>query len=249
MDLLLFRIVSAALIAAAYMLFDIFNKRNVPGVFAYATLVYGAFLTLLYLNAVTILTSAAIAFIVLGLGYIVYRAGQIGAADVIEFAALSLMIPIQPIPLLMSNLPQLGMPFIVSIMVGTGIAALVMVPIYYIPKAMRANKSFGVSSGNVLKTAAITMAYLLFIIILNKTTGMTLLGLVILIVLLIGSAMITLFEAQITRVMVRYIQADEFDEGDLIALNLMARQDIEATKKRIKFFDRLVTKELIKRDA
>ena len=68
MDLLLIRIASAVLIAAAYMLFDIFNNRNVPGMLAYATLGYGAVLTLLYLSTTAILVSAAIAFVVLGIG-------------------------------------------------------------------------------------------------------------------------------------------------------------------------------------
>jgi Flp pilus assembly protein protease CpaA len=246
MDLLLIRIVSVVLIAAAYMLFDIFNRRNVPEIFAFATLGYGAVLTLLYLNTATILTSTAIALIVLGLGYLVYRAGQLGAADVIEFASLSLIIPVQPMPLLMGNMLQFGMPFVVSIMIGAGIAALVIVPLYYIPKAKRTNKSLRVSRRSVLKAAAIAGAYLLFMVVIEVTTGITLRGLVILAMLFAGSAIITLFEGPITSAMVRYTSVGGFDEGDFIALNLMSKRDIEATRKRVKRFDRLATPELIK---
>ena len=245
MDLLLIRIVSVVLIAAAYMLFDIFNRRNVPEIFAFATLGYGAVLTLLYLNTATILTSTAIALIVLGIGYLVYRAGQLGAADVIEFASLSLIIPIQPMPLLMGNLLQFGMPFVVSIMIGAGIAALVIVPLYYIPKARRANRFLQVSRRSALKAATIAGAYLMFMVVIEETMGITLRGWVILAVLFMGSAIITLFEDPITSAMVRYTPVGGFDEGDLIALNLMSRRDIEATRKRVKCFNRLVTSELI----
>ncbi len=246
MDLLLIRIASAVLIAAAYMLFDIFNNRNVPGMLAYATLGYGAVLTLLYLSTTAILVSAAIAFVVLGIGYMIYKAGQIGAADVIEFAALSLIIPIQPLPLLMNNLRQFGIPFVVSVLISTGLAALVIVPLYYIPKARRTNRLMQVSKGSMLKAATVAGAYLLFAVALERIGGITLRGSVILAVLLIGSATITLFEDPITSAMVRYTTVSKFDEGDLIAFNLMSKQDIEATKKKVKRFDRLVTPELIK---
>jgi Flp pilus assembly protein protease CpaA len=246
MDLLFVRIASAVIIAVAYMLFDLFNKRNVPDLFAYATLGYGAVLTLLYLNAATILTSAAIALVVLGVGYIIYKAGMLGAADVIEFAALSLIIPIQANPLLIPGLPQFGIPFIISIMIGTGLCALVIVPLYYIPKAVHAGKRMKISAADALKAAAISAAYLLFMICLRETTGITLHGAAILGVLLLGSAAITLFEEPITREMVRYTSVGGFEEGDLIALNLMSTQDIEAAKKQTKGFSRLVTMKLIK---
>ena len=236
---------SAILIAAAYMLFDLFNKRNVPGVFAYATLGYGAVLTLLYLSAATILTSAAIALVIISIGYVIYKAGQLGAADVIEFAALSLIIPIQPSPLLMGSPLQLGIPFVVSVMIGTGVAALVIVPLYYIPKARRSKGFLKVSKRSALNAAAIAVAYLLFAVVLGRIAEITLQGWIILALLLVGSATITLFEDPITSVMVRYITVGNFDEGDLIAFNLMRKTDIAAVKKKIKLFDRLVTRDLI----
>jgi Flp pilus assembly protein protease CpaA len=245
MELLLVRMASIVAIAMAYMLFDLFNRRNVPSIFAYATLAYGAILTLLYLNAAMVVTSAAIAMVVLGIGYTTYKSGMLGAADVIEFAALSLIIPFQPAPLLMGSIPQLGIPFIVSVIIGTGITALVLVPAYYIPKAMCANKGMKIRSSSAKKAAVIVGAYVFFAIVLEKMGGMTICGLVLLIFLIGGSAAITLFEEQITSTMVRYLSVKDFEEGDLIAFNLMSRKEIEAARKRARHFDRLVTHELI----
>src|SRR5208283_86630 len=129
MELLVLRLVSLVAIALVYMLFDLFNKRNIPELFAYGSVAYGLLLTVLYLNASAIAFSVAIAAVVLGLGYLVYRAGYLGAGDVFEFAALSLILPFQAVPLLL-NIPQFGIPFIVSVFMGGGIAALVAVPLY-----------------------------------------------------------------------------------------------------------------------
>ncbi len=246
MELLALRIASAVAIAAAYMLFDIFNKRNVPGVFAYATLIYGAVLTALYLEVVPVLTSAAIALIILGIGYLIYRAGQVGAADVIEFAALSLIIPMQPVPIVAKQMLQFGMPFAVSVIVGTGIAAMVLVPLYYLPKARLTKRSMSVSRTQIVKALAIAAAYLFFVFSLEKTAGITVDGAIILVILLLGSATITAFEEPITRSMVKYVPASQFDEGDIIAFNLMSKKEISAVKRRARRFDRLLTHELIR---
>lgn len=140
MQLYILRIVSVVAIALVYMLFDVLNKRNVPSLFAYATLAYGILLTILYLDATTILVSTGIALVVLGVGYLIYRIGQLGAADVIEFAALSLIMPIQLTPLIASGVNQFQLPFMLSLLLNTGIVALILVPIYYLPKAMQSLK-------------------------------------------------------------------------------------------------------------
>lgn len=246
MDILTVRIASALAIAAAYMLFDVFNRRNVPSVFVYATVAYGAVLTALYFDAVAIAASAAIALIIAGIGYVVYRAGQIGAADVAEMAALSLVIPTQPAPLLAPYIVQFGMPFAVSVMVGTGIAAMAVVPLYYIPKAMHSRRPMRIGRKNAAKALLIAAAYLAFAASLELTSSITLPGIAILGVLIAGSASIIAFEEPITLAMVKYVPVGGFEEGDIIAFNLMRRKDVSAARRRVRRFDRLVTRGLIK---
>ena len=80
MDLLVLRVIVFAVLAFAYMMFDVLNNRNVPSYFAYASLVVGAAFTVLYLNVALIFYSALIAVATVGFGYVVYRIGQLGAA-------------------------------------------------------------------------------------------------------------------------------------------------------------------------
>lgn len=249
MQLYFLRIVSLVAVALAYMLFDVFNRRNVPSAFAYATLAYGFALTLLYLDAASIITSGAIALVVLGVGYIVYKIGQLGAADVIEFAALSLIMPIQAAPLLASNISQFGLPFMLSMLLNTGIVALILVPIYYIPKARRSLRrplSSFVDSAGILKAAVLAVAYLAFIVFAVRFTGMGYIGIAVLSLLLVCSCAIMLFSVPITHSMIKYVPASGFEEGDIIAFNLMDRESIARIKSRVRGFDRLLTSSLIK---
>jgi Flp pilus assembly protein protease CpaA len=248
MQLYLVRIASVVVLALMYMLFDVFNKRNVPSTFAYASLAYGALLTILYLNVATIMTSTAIALVVLGFGYLIYRIGQLGAADVIEFAALSLIMPMQLAPLLASNISQFSLPFMLSLLLNTGIIALILVPIYYIPKARHALRkplaSF-VENLGILKAAVLVVAYIAFIAFAVRFTGMGYAGIALVLLLLVCSCAIMLFSVPITRSMIRYVPASDFEEGDIIAFNLMDRRSIERMRSKVKGFDRLLTSSLI----
>ena len=249
MQLYILRIASVVAIALAYMLFDVFNKRNVPSIFAYATLVYGFALTLLYLDAAPIIASSAIALVVLGIGYLVYKIGQLGAADVIEFAALSLIMPVQIAPLLATNISQFGLPFMLSMLLNTGIVALILVPIYYIPKAGRSLKkplSSFVDSSGILKAAVLAVAYLAFIVFAVRFTGMGYIGIAVISLLLVCSCAIMLFSVPITHSMIEYVPVADFEEGDIIAFNLMDWKSIARIRSRVKGFDRLLTGSLIK---
>ncbi len=247
MELVLVRVASLIAIAFVYMLFDIFNKRNIPSVFAYASLAYGVVLTLLYLNAASISISLLIAAVVLGAGYAVYRAGMLGAGDVLEFATLSLILPFQSLPVA-ANIPQLGLPFIVSLFIDSGIAALIAVPLYYIPLASKVLKrpiSSLASRRDAIKAMLVGAVYLVFLGFLAINVGTGLVGVIIVCVIAFGSFTVVLFERPITMSMVRYLTFRDFEEGDIIAWNLMKQGQISRIRKRVPGFDRLVTKKLI----
>ena len=243
MQLLLIRLASAAAIAIVYMLFDVLNRRNVPSAFAYGSLAYGLLLTLLYLNATAILMSIGIAAVVLGIGYIVYRIGQVGAADVIEIAALSLIIPAQLLPRLLPWVNQLGMPFIVAVLIDTGIFALVMVPVYYIPMARRKLKrplTSYIENRNMLMAAIMLVAYASFILFAELTVGISVAGTIVLSLMAISSSSVMLFAVPITHSMVRDVLPKEMEEGDIIAVNLMGTREFRRLKDSINGFDRLL---------
>ena len=248
MQLLMLRIASVLIIAFVYMLFDIFNRRNVPSAFAYATLGYGLLLTFLYFSIFEIAISVAIALVVLGFGYIIYKIGQIGAADIIELAALALMLPLQQIPILFGSTYQFSIPFIASVVIAAGIAALIIVPFYYLPRAKSMLKkplSSFIDRKCAFRAALIAVPYMAFILFLAAWTDIGIAGIAILFVVMVCSSVISLFERPITDSMVEFIKINKCDEGDIIAFNLMKKSEISAIRHRVKGFDRLLTRKLL----
>ncbi|MCL4371851.1 nucleoporin Nup120/160 [Candidatus Marsarchaeota archaeon] len=230
------------------MLFDIFNSRNVPNIFAYAALLYGLALTVLYLNASEIAISAVIAAIVLGLGYAVYRAGQLGAADVIEFATISLILPFQKTGLIYS-FPQGYLPSVISLAINSGIAALIIVPLYYIPKSgkrFKHAKAVQPHFADYFKTILILVVYLFFLLFLIAVVHSSAFGIALLIVIAIGSGMVLLYEKRIMAYMVQYVNYRMMEPGDMIAVQMIDETKLKSLKRRIKGFGRLVTPELLK---
>lgn len=242
------RVISAVVIAFIYMLFDVFNKRNVPEKFAYATLVFGFIFTLISFDQSTIISSVTIAAIVLGLGYLVYKFGEIGAADVIEFVALSLLIPTQTAPFLIGRANQFGLPFVVSLIVSTGIVSLVIVPLYYLPRARRLLKRpliYFITDKDLFKSTILSISYLAFTLFIILLLGINPVGLLLLVIMMINSAIIILFERPITDSMVELVSVEKFEAGDIIAFNLMNEEEIKRLKISVKNFDRLITQEVI----
>ncbi|EQD39017.1 peptidase A24A prepilin type IV [mine drainage metagenome] len=197
------------------------------------------------MNAILVdLGIAAAAFL---LGYIVYRAGQLGLGDVMEMCVISLLLPFQNFPML-ALLYQYNIPFIIAVAIAAGIAALVIVPIYYLPRTERelAEKITSmVSKKDVFKSALISISYIVLIGMLVIAHIISLYGVIVLGAVLLGSAFTILFEKPITQSMIRYVDASSFEEGDIIAFNLMDAAHVEALKVKVNSFGKLVTRDMI----
>ena len=247
-----FRLAAALAIALIYLLLDVFNGRNVPSVFAYATLVFGAAMTLTYASYPYIETSALVAIIVIAIGYVFYRIGQLGAADVIEFAAISLIIPVQGTPFFL-DIPQFGFPLMLSLLINAGVVALVMVIVYYLPISIRTIRNSRINGGidslitryDIIKTGFILAVYIIFAAMLALTVGLGPAGIALIGIIAFGSIVITLFERPLIYSMVRYVPVSKIDEGDIIETKLMDRRQLSALKRSISGFDRLVTPKVL----
>jgi hypothetical protein len=139
---------------------------------------------------------------------------------------------------------------VVTITVAAGMVAMIIVPVYYLPKAKRMFKkpltSF-IDRKGAFKAVLIMIPYLAFVLFLEAEASINVIGLAILISMMIGSSLLMLFERPITDSMVELIAVDKCDEGDIIAFNLMSKKEIGSIRTRVKSFDRLLTRELIAR--
>ncbi len=239
------RIAVLLIIALAYALLDVFNKRNVPDAFAYAALAVGVVVTLTYPVSViylSVLVAAAIGLF----GYIVYRAGLMGAGDFFEFVTISLLLPVQPAAIL-SGIPQLNFPFIFSVLIAAGYTAVIGMVVYYLVKAAKSGalERYRVERRKLYSGLAIAVAYLVLLFLLSWITGFRPAAAFVILLIAAASALTIFFEKAINKEMVSYVYPNRLSEGDMIATNLMKDDELAFFKKRSKGFSRLATKKLI----
>lgn len=117
----LVRIAIALLGTAAATYFDIFNNRNIPNNLLYAFLAIAFLTNLAFFNADILIYAAALTAVLFAFGFILYRAGQLGGADLFVICSISLLLPIHPsflstpfnYPLIFSTLLYSGVAFAV----------------------------------------------------------------------------------------------------------------------------------------
>ena len=224
--------------AALYAYFDIFNKRSIPNSFAYLSIVVGLIFTLFY-PFKTLELSLLIAVFVVAIGYVLYKAGFLGLGDGLELAFVSLMLPIQPTPLL--NIPQLGLPFVLSVFISSGIVAIIALPIYYM-----LNSKLELKKESILRASVVFISYLLLLMLVYLLLGhIALVPTVFIIIIAFFSALIFLFEASLNERMITWVYPNKLGEDDIIAINLMSKKDIMFFKSRYPSFGRLADKKEI----
>ncbi len=248
MELFLIRIASLLAVGIIYMLFDIFNNRDIPSSTVYLLLAYSVVLTVLYLNVSIILMSALVAIGVIAFGYIIYRVGLIGFGDITELATLSLIFPFFNKSLLYS-ITQLNIPFVISLILNAGFVAIILIPIFYLAKyKIRLKKPIlkSVTDRTALKAAVIAAMYSLFLVFLALSFGVFYPGIAVISIFAAFSIIMLLFERAITDSMVEYVGIKKFEEDELIAMNMLSQQEIVRLRKKLKHFGRLITPALIK---
>lgn len=237
------RIAILLVIAIGYALFDVFNKRNVPDIFVYAFVVVAAVIMLTY-DMQTIYVSLIMVFGIGCIGYLLFRKGLMGAGDFLEFITISMILPIQPYPIF-SSINQLGLPFIFSVFVATGYAAVLGMIIYYLGVA-KAWKGSKVEPSRLYKGLGIFAAYLALLLFLAYFVGVNIVSISLVLLMAIASLFAIIFEKEINKKMVSYVYPKELIEGDMLATNFMKSGEIKYFNSRSKHFGRLVTKDLLK---
>jgi len=224
--------------ATLYAYFDIFNKRSIPNGFAYFSIAVGIVFTFFY-PFKTLELSLLIAAFVVAAGYILYKAGFLGLGDGLELAFVSLMLPIQPTPLL--HIPQLGLPFVLSVFISSGIVAIIALPIYYM-----LNSKPELRKESVIKAFVVFISYLVLLMLIYLLLGnMALIPVVFIIIIAFFSALIFLFEASMNKRMITWIYPSKLGEDDIIAINLMSKKDIMFFKSKYSGFGRLADRKAI----
>ena len=241
----LIRILLLVLISLIYALYDIFNKRNVPDLFVYASLAVGLLSTIAYWSYLS-LYSIGIAVVIGAIGYIFYKGGQLGAGDGFELVTISLLLPIQPTPFL-ASIAQFGMPFILSVLVATGFAAIVIVPIYYLLiDGKNRRKIEKVDAKSMVKGIIILTVYLVLLAMIYLVRyQISLIAIVLILILAVSSMFMALYANEINYRMISFVYPKELERGDMIAVSIMKKSDLAYFTRAYEKFGRVADDQLI----
>ena len=112
------RIVIALVGTLIGVYFDVFNNRNIPNLYLYAFLAVALLSNVVFYDADVFIYAILLAAIVFFAGFLLYRTGQLGGADVFVLASITLLLPISPSYI---KIP-FNFPFIFSVLLFGGVA-------------------------------------------------------------------------------------------------------------------------------
>lgn len=205
--------------------YDLFNRRNVPSWLTYSLVILGALFTLASFNVNVIASNGLVALVIFVFGYILYRIGQIGGADVLIFVSIALLLPEAPQSILLQAQSPLNLPFVVSVFVLSGMLAVFGIFLQYIPATiydMIRGEEVSINLSQVLLAAATLLFYGAFIYYLNGIVELPQTEIAVFAAVVICATSLFAFKDHISdKYMIRMVGVDEIDEEDILAIEKM----------------------------
>ncbi len=219
---------------AAY--YDLYNKKNVPNNFLYGFLAI-AFLVHLVTSVIAnqwdlFWFSVAVAGFFAAIGYIFYRVGQLGGADVFVLASIILLLPIHPSFVGMS----FNVPFIFSVIVFSGVLFALYIMSYF------GYKLYQIGAKANLLYVLMLIPYLLFAYVYVNSFLFSPVYFAFITILLFATIFFMMFKKSLMQVLSEALPVSQLEEEDVLALDLMNKDLVERYK-----LQRLLTKKEINR--
>jgi len=244
MDVIMLRYAICLIGCAAATYYDLFNRRNVPAYVTYGLVALGILFTLASLNASVIAQNFAVAIAIFALGYLLYRAGQIGGADVLVFVSIALLLPEGPQPILSSVKLPFNYPFVLSVFLLSGVLGVFGIFIKYVPRTLydaMKGEEVKLNTRQVLQSILLLFIYAIFIYYMNTLAPLPQLLLFIFMVVVVCATILFSLKDHISdRYLIQMVSVREIDEEDILAVEKM---DPKVVKRY--GLDRLLTMEQI----
>jgi len=206
--------------------FDLFNNKNVPEIFLYGFLAIAFLTNIVAYEPNLFIYATASAAVIFGAFYLLYKAGQLGGADVYILASIALLLPLQPQVspfIFQSIIPQL--PFIANVILVSGISLMIYMIARSIPTAAKfASNPKNLDKKAVLNSFVILVSFGAFSYI-SVSSGLVPYTYFIFISFLVGFSMyFTLFKQAINQSMVEWADYNGVEPEDIIAIDLMDKE-------------------------
>jgi len=215
---------------AAY--YDVFNKKNIPDNLLYAFLGLAFLVNLALFEETLFWFSIGAALFLSAIGYLFYRVGQLGGADLFVLASIMLLLPIHPT---FVGLP-FNLPFIFSVFIFSGIVFALYVVLYFGWKLTEVD----VKPNWIY--ALVLLPYAAFAYFFINSFLFSPVFLIFVSIAILSSVFFLIFRDSLNRMLAEELPVTQLEPEDVLALEVMNKDMIERFK-----IPRLMTKEEIER--
>lgn len=228
----LVRIVVAFVGVLVATYYDLFNKKNIPDLFLYSFLLVAFLINLIFYDETLFLFSLIIAVLVSGIGYIFYRVGQLGGADVFILASIMLLLPIHP------SISEMtfNVPFIFSIIIFSGVVFALYMMVYFGFKLLNTE-----AKPNLLYLLML-IPYGLFAYVYFGSFLFSPIYFAFITISIFAVTLFMIFKESVNRLLAEELPLSQLEPEDVLALELMNKDLVEKHK-----LTRLVTEKEIER--
>lgn len=239
----LIRLVIAFAGVAVATYFDLFNNKNIPNYFLYGFLAVAFIANLFFYQENLFIFSILVAAFLSAVGYVFYRLGQIGGADLFVLASVMLLLPIQPS---FVDMP-IGMPFIFPVLIFGGVLFALYIMISFGMKLM--GKEDRHPKWLFLLLA---VPYIIFSYVYVTSILFSWMYFVILTLLFMAIIFFLVFRDDLMNLLAERMKVTQLEEEDVLALELMDKELVKkydlkrlATKKEIERMQELGVEEVM----
>jgi hypothetical protein len=216
----LIRILIAVIGTSIAAYYDVFNKKNVPDIMLYAFLGLAFVVNLVFYDPNIFLFSIVTALFFGAIGYVFYRLGQLGGADVFVIVSLMLLLPITPS---MSNLP-FNLPFIFPVLIFSGVLFATYVILYF---------GWKLTQNEVkakLAYALLLIPYALFAYVYMNSFLFSPVYFIFISVLLVASIFFMMFKESLNSLLAEELPVSQLEPEDVAALEIMNKDQVTRYK-------------------
>lgn len=212
----LIRMIIAILFTSMAASYDIFNKKNIPDLLLYSFLGCAILISIIDFNFHLLIYSLIIAGVIGTVGYLLYKAGQLGGADVFILCSLSLLLPIQP--RLNNSNTILNLPFIFSILFVAGLFFIIYVLIKFTPIILKRKEKLEIKK--IIYTLPVLFAFIFFLVMAPSIKIPNIF------IILIGffvfvSIYFSIFKDRFMKALIEELPLDKIECEDVIAIEYM----------------------------
>lgn len=209
--------------------FDLFNRRNIPNHLLYGFLLASLALNFIFYDESIFIFSILVAIPLAIFGYVFYRFGQLGGADVFILLAINFAVPLHPS---VSNIGTFNFPFIASIFVFSGVLFALYFLVSFALKLLKTN------ARPSLLAFTLFIPYLLLGYFYINSPLYSPVYFSFITIMVLSSVFFMAYRDQIYKIQAEKIPINKVEVEDVLALEIMDQTFVK--KYSIK---RLVTKE------